>query len=83
MSGAVSGFEGGGVGVRGVVGLGFWWCGGGGCSDGVDVLVGGCDEGGGGPGELVFGGWFVGLWRVMMPGMCHRFGRSVLGLARV
>ena len=23
------------------------------------------------------------LWRVMTPGMCHRFGRSVLGFARV
>ena len=39
-----------GLGVRGVVGSGLGWCGGGGCSDGVDVLVGGRDEGGGGPG---------------------------------
>ena len=62
--GGLAGSGGVGVGIRGRfeglrgVGLvvGAWWVQGwggvwgGGCSDGVDVLVGGCDEGGGGPG---------------------------------
>ena len=67
------GLVGGGVGVRGVVGLGFEVCVGGSVHEpnrvsrgdssgleGLDLLVGGCDEGGGGPRWLVFGGWFVG-----------------------